>query len=241
MIEEPNLSIVLPCYNPSEKWDEILIQNIQSIQARFETLALEVILVNDGSDKNMHISKIERIKNEINHFKYLSTDINEGKGNAIRKGVEASQASIIIFTDVDFPYTTDSFSELYKLLDEGQYNIVAGIKSQHYYEQVPFFRRMISKLLQRMIKFFLRLPVADTQCGLKGFDLIGKEVFLETTVKRYLFDLEFLLLASRKKNIKIRFLPVELRPDVTFSSLRVKHLYQEGLNFLKLCFQYIIK
>jgi hypothetical protein len=68
---------------------------------------------------------------------------------------------------------------------------------------------------------------------LKGFNQRGKEIFMQTSINRYLFDLEFVFLSARKKAI-IKTIEVQLRPEVTLSTMNWKILLQEGGNFLKI-------
>jgi hypothetical protein len=80
------------------------------------------------------------------------------------------------------------------------YDVVFGIKNKAYYKQLSLQRKLVSKILQLFIKIlFPRLPVSDTQCGLKGMNLKGKAIFLHTKTDRYLFDLEFILNAAKSK------------------------------------------
>ena len=75
-------------------------------------------------------------------------------------------------------------------------DVAVGVREEAYYAQIPPARRWVSRLLRRLIRHVLRLPVDDTQCGLKGFNETGRHLFLRTT-KRYLFDLEMLFMAAR--------------------------------------------
>jgi hypothetical protein len=79
--------------------------------------------------------------------------------------------------------------------------------------------------------FFPRLKVKDTQSGLKGFNQKGKEIFLKTKIPAFLFDMEFLVLASNAKNIRISWIYVELREGIHFSSMRLKTILTELANF----------
>ena len=89
---------------------------------------------------------------------------------------------------------------------------------------------MVSKILQRFIKIlFPSLPVSDTQCGLKGMNEKGKNIFLQTKINRYLFDLEFILYSS-KNHLKIRAIPVELREGIVFGRMNYKILLHESKN-----------
>ena len=161
--------------------------------------------------------------------KIVSYPENHGKGYALRQGVAASDADFHLVTDADFPYTIESMQRIVLTLrDRG--GIAAGNRDTAYYDRVPVFRRWLSQGLRWLLRNVLRQPIGDSQCGLKGFDNSGKKVFLETTIERFLFDLEFLMLASGR--VPVTPVPVELREGVTFSKVGWKILLTEGRNFL---------
>jgi len=113
--------------------------------------------------------------------------------------------------------------------------IAAGNRDTSYYERVPMFRKWLSQLLRWVLRHVLQQPIDDSQCGLKGFDAAGKVIFLQTTIDRFLFDLEFLMLAYHK--VPITPVQVELRESVVFSKIGWKILVTEGRNFLWLLFR----
>jgi hypothetical protein len=94
---------------------------------------------------------------------------------------------------------------------------------------------LVGSSLRWMLRHVLRQPIDDSQCGLKGFDHSGKALFLETTIDRFLFDLEFLMLA--KNRVKVTPVQVELREGVVFSKVGWKVLAAEGKNFIRLLFK----
>ena len=61
----------------------------------------------------------------------------------------------------------------------------------------------------------------------------GKDIFLQTSIDRYLFDLEFIFLSARNK-LNIKTVEVELRPEIVLSKMNWKILLQEFGNFLKI-------
>jgi len=69
---------------------------------------------------------------------------------------------------------------------------------------------------------------------LKGFNKTGKEVFLNTKINSFLFDLEFLVLASKIRDLKISWITVEAREDITFSTVNWKTIKTELLNFVSI-------
>lgn len=170
---------------------------------------------------------------KIPGFKWVDSDVNKGKGYALRKGIAAADTDIIIYTDIDFPYTTESIKKIYDALTSGSCDLAAGVKDDAYYEKVPAARRYISKALRGLIKMFFSIPFTDTQCGLKGFTKDIKPLFLDTSIDRYLFDLEFIRKVHAKK-YRIEQVYVSLKDDIEFRKMNYKVLLPELLNLIGL-------
>lgn len=225
-------TIVLPCYNPQQGWAGRVVAQYNAIAAS-TSLEVHLILVNDGSTQNVTDADIAIIRRAIPMFSYISYPQNKGKGYALRTGIQQADGAIVMYTDIDFPYTTDSFINVLNELESGNCDVAMGVKNQQYYNQVPTARRYISKLLRGMIGFCFNIPVTDTQCGLKGFTQNAKAVFLRTTIDRYLFDLEFIR-DAHKHNFKLKEIEIALNPEVVLSKMNYKVLLPELLNFLKI-------
>jgi len=232
-----NLScaIVLPCYNPQPGWAARVIKEYGRVTDRIG-FPVEIILVNDGSTSSVTEQDITVLRTAMPSFRYISYTPNKGKGHALRQGVAATTADIIIYTDVDFPYTTDSLVAIYHTLCTGDCDAAPGVKNKDYYAKVPALRRYISQALRFLTGIFFRIPVTDTQCGLKGFRQHVKPVFLATTIDRYLFDLEFIRSLYRKK-YRVKTVPVELNDDVYFKPMNYRLLIPEMKNFIRLLFR----
>jgi len=237
----PTVDLILPCYNPQEYWVSEILSSVKEIKKRLPDLQLNIILVNDGSTVVLDPAQIEKLRTQLPQFTFIDNAVNKGKGHALRVGIAQSKQTICMFTDVDFPYTPDSFITVYQALTAEDCEVAVGIRDNSYYASTPFARKVISKTFKQMLKTFFRLQVSDTQCGLKGFNLKGKELFLGTTIDRYLFDLEFIQLASRKFPKQIKGVPVILKEGIVFSKLNSKILLQEGLSFLRIFFTSIFK
>lgn len=230
------LSIVLPCYNPQEGWEQRILEAYNSITEKL-SFAPAIILVNDGSSQQLPGDLIELLKSAIPQFLYTAYTVNKGKGYALRHGVRQAQTDFVIYTDIDFPYTTDSLIKVWESLQSGG-DIVVGIKDEAYYRGVPATRMIISRILRRLIRLFFSMPVTDTQCGLKGFNRKGREFFLNTTINRYLCDLEFIYKSFRHiPKVLVVSQPVRLREGVIFSRMNMTILLRESLEFLKLIFK----
>jgi len=225
------LSIVLPYYNPPKCWEQHVNEAYKQLR---EVLGFdpEVIVVNDGSTIAQDKALIF-LQQNIPDFKPVGYMENRGKGAALRYGVRQAIGEKCIFTDIDMPYTHHSFVSIWDMLKT--HDIAVGIKDKDYYSHLPKSRIRISRLLRKMIGFFFRMPITDTQCGLKGFNQKGRDVFLNTTIDRYLCDLEFIYRAYRiKPPLKIMAQEVSLRAAVTFRKMDAKILFSEFFNFIKI-------
>lgn len=231
MQSPPFLSLVLPCYNPHPDWLQHVAKYYGEIKK--EAPLTELIIVNDGSTANFDVMEIKKIFSPSPEVNILSYPVNRGKGYALREGVKRATGEITIYTDIDFPYTRHSLLNILNALKEGDTDVAVGIRSDEYYAHLPAARVKISRVLRWFIRKFLRIPTDDTQCGLKGFNSRGKEVFLQTTINRYLFDLEFIFMAAQRKLV-MKTVVVELRTGVELSSMRWKIMLQESGNFLKI-------
>jgi hypothetical protein len=113
--------------------------------------------------------------------------------------------------------------------------VVIGVRNSEYYKNVPFTRKAISLMFRFILKSFFKIPYWDTQCGLKGFNKKGKEIFLSTRTRRFLFDMEFIYYCMKEKNnIRVSAVRADLKPGIKFSSINLKILAVEGYNFLKI-------
>lgn len=226
------ISLIIPCFNPRAGWGERFVESIHEIQGNLK-IPLNIILINDGSTLGINGLDLHFLEQQIKDLNYISYPFNKGKGHALRAGVKMSKNSICIYTDIDFPYTEESFMAVADALINGKADVAVGQRDEKYYGHVPFIRKIISRSLKGLVKYLLNSEITDTQCGLKGFNARGKEIFLKTNINRYLFDLEFIYCAIHRR-LKIASVKVELRENVVFRKMNFKILITEGFNLIKL-------
>ena len=226
-----SLDIIIPCYNPIGNWTKNIIDSATALNQQMD-ISFNYILVNDGSTITIKKEDIQLLKNKIDRFEYYSYDKNKGKGYAIRFGVQKSKHDNIVFTDIDFPYGTNAILEMVDALENGK-DLVLALRNESYYNNISPSRKFISKVLKFTIKLFFRIPISDTQGGLKALSKKAKEHLLSTTIDRYLFDLELVKLCS-KDHLDIIGIPCTLKPDIQLSSVGFSILKNEFSNFVKL-------
>jgi len=197
-------------------------------------ISIQYVVVHDGAPGRGIIKGFHKISASLKNISFISYPENMGKGFALRKGLKTIDTDFTLITDFDFPYKKIHIPELIKLLQEG-HEIVVGKRSRSYFQNLPFKRKIISRLCILMKKIFLNLPMYDTQSGIKAFNSTGKKVFLETTINRFLADTEFIL-RSHKKQLSIKEIDLELEPYVQFSNFGLNVIKTELGNFLKLVY-----
>lgn len=225
------VDIVLPCFNPGNKWPIELENFYNEVKSHYQ---LNFIIVNDGTKEENLSGHIRALKSKGIPLEFLSYPENKGKGFALRMGVKQAQSDMVVYTDIDFPFTNNSMLSLIDTLADGNYDVIAGHRSEAYYQKkMSGFRILLSKAFRFFLKKIINIPISDTQCGLKGFNKKGRAKFLATTINRYLFDFEFIFTSCKDSTIYVKAHEVQLKDNVVFSKMRVKVLLQESSNLVK--------
>ena len=234
MNKDSTLNIIVPCFNPLENWQLELIKSFNVIQELLQQTEIKIILVNDGSSKNLD-KDIKFLEKNIPNFHFIDLKTNNGKGFAIRQGFKISNADCTVFTDIDFPYKENNLIEMVSKIENGA-DFVIGIRKENYYKKIPFIRKNLSLTFKKILKFLFKIPTSDTQAGLKAFSKNMKHIVLETKVNRYLFDLELIKLANKNKKIKFDYVDLSLKDDIILSQMSLSILFKEFKNLIKILF-----
>lgn len=234
METKTELTILLPIYNPPIGWEESLKNSLEKLFPLFEGTQLELLLINDGSVRNLEAEVAELSKaNEC--IRYVSYACNQGKGFAIRRGLKEADSKFYIYTDWDFPFGEESVYRAYNLLKDSNTDLLIGVRSQSYFASLPLPRKIISRVLQILNFFVLKFKFVDTQAGIKGLSNAARAVFLTNTTNSFVFELEFIRDCFRRK-LNISYVSVSPKQDITFSNFSLKTISREMAVFMKIAF-----
>jgi len=120
----PLISVIVPVYNAAT----LLVSALESIVSQTD-LALEIVVVNDGStDESHEVARKwgENIPANQLNFQLLD-QINSGPGQARNNGIEAANGEYIAFLDADDLWAPDSLKIRLDKLIEGQFDAVLGL------------------------------------------------------------------------------------------------------------------
>ena len=183
------ISVIIPAYNEEKRLKKTLDNWLMS-----GIKVLEIIVVDDGStDKTFGIA--EDYKKYL-PIKTIKISKNQGKGNAVKAGVLASQGDYIFIFDADSAAMAE---EIKKLLAEiNSYDLVIGSRvAAGARAPMSEKRKFIGKCFHAFCSPLIP-GIKDASCGAK---LIKKEaaqkIFQEQKIKRFAFDIEILWLAIK--------------------------------------------
>jgi len=225
-----HVAIILPTFNKANEIEEV-IRNIKTVFLDSK-IFYKLIVVDDGSNDQTNAileSLIDRYD-----FVLISHKKNEGKGQAIRSGMQFAlqEFDIIGYFDADLDLSPQSLVQAVTHMFNSETEILIGSK-RHPDSQVeyPIFRRLLSKIFQKLSQFLVQLDISDSQTGLKFFK---REILLKvlpyTTLKGFAFDLEILAVARIYGTTAVEF-PVEI--NFTFSStVRLKSAWRAFADLL---------
>jgi len=99
------LSIIIPVYNE----EKTIIKILEKIKRNTTNVfKYEIIVVDDGStDQSKNLLE----KNKHLYDKLLTNDTNKGKGFSVKKGIQNSSGTHIIFQDADFEYDPNDYKK----------------------------------------------------------------------------------------------------------------------------------
>ena len=113
------LSVIVPVYNERNTVVEVL----RRIRATELPLALEVVVVNDGSTDGT--AKVLAAL-EDSTVRICTHATNRGKGAAIRTGLEKASGDLVLICDADLEYDPDDWPRLLDPVLKGKAQVVYG-------------------------------------------------------------------------------------------------------------------
>ena len=221
------LDLVLPAYNPSAGWVDYALERIEELERLRPQWQIHLYIAPDASQKGHSPQERAQLEEAMQgRLTYIVYSTNRGKGYALRRAVAATLAPYVMYTDWDFPFTTESYLATLDALEAGAEVVLPLRARAEYLSHLSPIRKCLSRGSSLINTLLLALPYRDTQGGIKAFALRGREVFLATEIDRFLFDTEFIALAHRQ-GVEICQTECHIRPDIRLSSMSLKTLRSE--------------
>ncbi|MCF6149650.1 MAG: glycosyltransferase [Candidatus Kuenenia sp.] len=234
------ISVIMPAHNEGNLVYENLIKTYKVLRRTFASH--EIILVSDGSKDNT-TSEARRAGAVTDTIKVVDYRNNAGKGNALKAGFPHASGELIAFLDADLDIHPRQIQTMFHAMEKRDADVIVGSK-YHPASKVntPKRRKLISLIYKIILFIFFRLPLRDTQAGLKLFKTeVLKKVFPKVVCKRFAFDVELLANAHRI-GYKIIECPIVLkfRREMRWGNIKFKTLYYTGIDTLAIFYRMYI-
>jgi len=190
-----DLSVVVPAYNEAGRIGPSLRQALDYLRRR--GVDYELLVVDDGSrDATVEVAAGFAPEG----VKVLRHERNRGKGGAVKTGVLASRGDRVLLSDADFSTPIEEIEKLEARLPDSP--VVLGsraVAGSAVRQRQPFYRELMGKTFNRIIRLLGVRGLHDTQCGFKLLrgDL-ARSLCNELTIEGFAYDVELVWLAQRR-------------------------------------------
>src|SRR5260370_1033305 len=211
----PELSIVVPAFNESKRLGASLRAMCSYLDQRREDT--ELIVVADGSDDNTAAVAEQSLADFATvTLRVIRYEPNRGKGHAVRVGLMAAQANIVLFSDADL---STPITEAPKLVDpilNGECDLTFGSRAldrRLIGVHQPWRREQGGRVFNLIVRLATGLPFWDTQCGFKAFRMSVCRPLIEASrIGRFGFDVKLIYLAHLAR-LRLSEIPVRWDHD----------------------------
>lgn len=160
------LSVVIPCYNELNTIDAI-IDAVNNAPYKDK----EIIIVDDCSSDGTREKLINIIESSGRVSKVIYHDVNQGKGAALRSGIQAATGDLVIIQDADLEYDPNEYPRLIEPILNNKADVVFGSRflGGDAHRVLYFWHRVGNGFLTLLSNMFTNLNLTDMETCYKVF------------------------------------------------------------------------
>lgn len=195
------LSIIMPAYNEKNTIKEI-IRQVRNVELP-EGMDRELIVVDDASDDGTaDILKME----SDSVVRVLKHKENQGKGAAVRTGLEYAAGDLIIIQDADLEYDPEDYKRMLAPILKKKAQVVYGSRFTGERRNMMFWHYVGNRFLSLITNILYNTTLSDMETGYK---LFTKEALAGLRIRsnRFNFEPEITAKILRRK-IRVYEVPI---------------------------------
>ncbi|MCZ6822265.1 MAG: glycosyltransferase family 2 protein [Deltaproteobacteria bacterium] len=224
------LSVVIPVYNEVDTVEQV-IEHVRSIP-----LNLEIIVVDDGSTDGT-VEILKGLENDPG-LRIFFSEVNQGKGAALKIGFEKATGAAVIVQDADLEYDPGDYLKLLQPIVDGQADVVFGSRFAGERHRVLYFWHYLgNRFLTLLSNAFTNLNLTDMETGYK---LFRREVIqqIAPTLEESRFGIEPELTAkvARLQGVRIFELPISYSGRTYQEGKKIT--WRDGMSALRCILKY---
>jgi glycosyltransferase involved in cell wall biosynthesis len=197
------ITVIIPVYNEKRTILEIL-HRVQAMDT-----ADEILIVDDGStDGTCEI--LQELGGE-HPVRVIFHETNQGKGAAVRTGIQSATGDVIIIQDADLEYDPREYPNLLRPIREGIADVVYGSRFLGGARRPILFWNMVAnKILTLVTNILYNNILTDMETGYKVF---RRQVVNGMKLHAHRFDFEPEFTAKiLKRKVRIFEVPITFNP-----------------------------
>ncbi len=161
--QRPLLSVIVPCYNERATVAELLRR------VREVAVEKEIIVVDDRSTDGSR-DVVAGLARQWPEIRQILQPVNQGKGAAIRRGIEEARGDIVIIQDADLEYDPDEYPKIIQPIVDGHADVVYGSRFEGYPRRVMlYWHRLGNTFLTFLSNMTTNLDLTDMETCYKAF------------------------------------------------------------------------
>jgi glycosyltransferase involved in cell wall biosynthesis len=236
--------IVIPCYNEEKRFEASeLIDFIKKNDIHF-------CLVNDGSTDDT-ITLLNRVKEETcDKVKVINLKTNVGKAEAVRTAFQAvlskETCDFIGYLDADLSTPLEEIHHLAQPFNDKDFFFIFASRVKLIGKNIKrkASKHFLGRVFATAASYLLKMPVYDTQCGAKIFNVkMIDDIFRERFVSSWFFDIEIFIRYIKKYTLDITLksileVPLNKWEDKGGSKLKLWDYLSVPVELLKIKIKY---
>ena len=191
------VTVIVPAYNEARTIEQVLRR---LTELDFDA---EILVVDDGSiDETVEI--VGGLEAEIPGLRLIVHERNQGKGAAVRTGINASTGDFVMIQDADLEYDPADIPKLLGPLFDGVADVVYGTRFRGGETQRAhlFWHYAGNRFLSLLTNILYNTTISDMEVGYKAFD--GKLIrSIKLVSNDFAFEPEVTAKVLRHKNIRL--------------------------------------
>ncbi|RGA01310.1 glycosyltransferase [Microbispora triticiradicis] len=205
------VEVVVPVHN-EERVLAASVRRLHGYLAREFPYGFRVTIADNAStDATWRIAG--RLAGELPGVRAVHLD-RKGRGRALRRVWEASEADVVAYMDVDLSTDLDAFLPLVAPLLSGHSDLAIGTRLSPWANVVRGPKReIISRAYNLLLRSLMGVRFSDAQCGFKAVRTeVAQALLPAVRDEEWFFDTELLLLAEQH-GLRIHEVPVDWVDD----------------------------
>ena len=177
----PLLSVIVPCYNERATVAELL-RRVKEVP-----IDKEIVVIDDKSTDGSK-DVVAALAQQWPEIRHILQPFNQGKGAAIRRGIQEARGDIVLIQDADLEYDPEEYPKLIQPIVDGHADVVFGSRFEGYPRRVMlYWHRLGNTFLTHLSNMTTNLDLTDMETCYKVF---RREVIQSITLQSNRFGIE---------------------------------------------------